>query len=162
MFGMLNDLQAQIEHERKIEAPIDVDIEEETSNIFHDLLNEACSELYLDCSEYSFQKLLVKMMHIKVLNDWSNKSFDMMLDLIKSVFPMCSTNVPSSFYEAKRKLCDLGLGYETIHVCKYDYVLYWKEFKDLQFCTTCNESQYNVSPNNKGKKLCKRYCVTFL
>ena len=88
MFDMLNDLQASIEHEQGIEALIGVDIEEETSNIFHDLLNEARSELYPDCSEYSSLKFLVKMMHIKVLNGWSNKSFDMMLGLIKSAFPM--------------------------------------------------------------------------
>ena len=29
---------------------------------------------------------------------------------------MCGTNNPSSFYEAKQKLCDLGLGYETIGI----------------------------------------------
>ena len=108
---MLNGLHAPIKHEQKIKAPIGVDIEEEiTSNIFHDLLNKlARSELYPDCSEYASLKFLVKMMHIKILNNWSNKLFDMILDLIKSVFPMCGTNVPTSFYETKRKLCDLGL-----------------------------------------------------
>ncbi|KAA0063951.1 transposon protein, putative, CACTA, En/Spm sub-class [Cucumis melo var. makuwa] len=55
---------------------------------------------------------------------------------------MCSTTIPSSFYEAKRKLCDLGLGYETIHACKYDCVLYCKEFVDLQHCPTCGEARY--------------------
>ncbi|KAA0047438.1 uncharacterized protein E6C27_scaffold498G00310 [Cucumis melo var. makuwa] len=47
---------------------------------------------------------------------------------------------PNSFYEAKRKLRNLGLGYETIHACKYDCVLYWKEFADLQHCPTCGEA----------------------
>ena len=55
----------------------------------------------------------------------------MMLELIKLVFPMCTT-LPSSFNEAKQKLCDLGLGYKTIHACKYDCVLFWKEFEDLK------------------------------
>ena len=53
---------------------------------------------------------------------------------------MCGTNIPSSFYEAKRKLRDQGLGYETIHACKYDCVLLrhpadgegWKHF-DSEF-----------------------------
>ena len=52
IFDMLNDLQAPIENEREVEASIGVDIEEETSNIFHDLLNEACSELQSGCPEY--------------------------------------------------------------------------------------------------------------
>ena len=131
-------------------------------------MNEVRSELYPSCSEYYSMKFLVKMMHVKILNGWCNKSFDMILDLIKSVFSMCGTNVPSSFYEVKRKLCDLNLGYETIHVCKYGVVMYyWKEFEDLQFCTrvcnfaTCSESRYNVSPNIETK-FCIRYCVTFL
>ncbi|KAA0048683.1 putative transposase [Cucumis melo var. makuwa] len=55
---------------------------------------------------------------------------------------MCNSTIPSSFYETKRKLRDLGLGYETIHACKYDCVLYWKEFADLQHCHTCGEARY--------------------
>ncbi|KAA0055550.1 hypothetical protein E6C27_scaffold222G00230 [Cucumis melo var. makuwa] len=55
---------------------------------------------------------------------------------------MCSSTIPSSFYEAKRKLRDLGLGYKTIHVCKYDCVLDWKKFTNLQYCPTCGEARY--------------------
>ncbi|TYK09799.1 CACTA en-spm transposon protein [Cucumis melo var. makuwa] len=65
---------------------------------------------------------------------------------------MCSSTIPSSFYEAKRKFCDLGLGNETIHACKYDFVLYWKEFGDLQHCPTCSEAWYKVN-HNRGKKI---------
>ena len=67
----------------------------------------------------------------------------MLLELLRAVFPMYSGTIPSSFYKAKQKLCDLGLGYETIHACKYDYVLYWKEFGDSQHCPTCGEVWYN-------------------
>ena len=74
---------------------------------------------------------------------------------------MGSTTIPNSFYEAKRKLCDLGLGYETIHACKYDCVLYWKEFVDLQHYPTCGEARYKVN-HNREKKFRIRYCVTFL
>ncbi|KAA0046644.1 CACTA transposable element [Cucumis melo var. makuwa] len=84
----------------------------------------------------------VGLMHVKVLNGWSNKSFDMLLELLRAAFPMCNSTISSSFYEAKRKLRDLGLGYETIHACKYDCVLYWKEFVDLQHCPTCGEARY--------------------
>ena len=57
---------------------------------------------------------------------------------------MCSSTIPSLFYEAKRKFYDLGLGYEIIHACKYDCVLYWKEFADLQHCPTYGEAWYKV------------------
>ena len=59
-------------------------------------------------------------MHVKVLNGWSNKSFDMLLQLLKRVFQICSTTIPSSSYEAKHKLCDLGLRYDSIRLYKYD------------------------------------------
>ncbi|KAL0545702.1 hypothetical protein IC582_015593 [Cucumis melo] len=54
--------------------------------------------------------------------------------------------------------------WETIHACKYDCVLYWKEFADLQHCPTCGETRYKVN-HNRGKKFhirlgmrCARWC----
>ncbi|TYK11936.1 potassium transporter 19-like [Cucumis melo var. makuwa] len=46
------------------------------------------------------------------------------------------------------KLRDLGLEYETIHACKYDCVLYWKEFADLQYCPTGGETRYKEGSTN--------------
>ena len=87
----------------------------------------SCNSIVLNFPPLIF---LVKLMHVKVLNSWSNKSFDM-LELLRAAFLMCSSTIPSSFYDAKWKLRDLGLGYEIIHACKYDCVLYWKELVDL-------------------------------
>ena len=66
---------------------------------------------------------------------------------------MCGTSISSSLYETKRKLCELDLRYDTIHACKYECVLFWKEFEDLQQCLTCGESQYKVSSNRSRKKI---------
>ena len=106
MLGMLHALQALIEHVEESEEGLDnemsfnsgVDIEQETTNIFQDLLDEARSKLYLGCSEFYALNFLVKMMYVKVMNDWSNKSFNMMLEILKCVFPMSGTNIPSLFY----------------------------------------------------------------
>ena len=115
IFGMMNDLQALIEQEEETEKchlgdeisrNSGVDIEQDTTNIFQKLLNETCNELYLGCFEFSSLNFLVKLMHVKVLNDWSSKSLDMLLELSRAKFPMCSSTIPSSFYEAKRKLRD--------------------------------------------------------
>ena len=72
-------------------------VEGETTNIFQELLNQAHCELYSDCSKFSSLNFLVTMMHVKILNGWSNKSFDVMLEIIRQVFPMCAINVSSSF-----------------------------------------------------------------
>uniref|UniRef100_A0A9I9EJX4 Uncharacterized protein n=1 Tax=Cucumis melo TaxID=3656 RepID=A0A9I9EJX4_CUCME len=70
MFSMMNDLQAPIEHEEETEElrlkdemtrNIGVDIDEDTTNIFQDLLNEARNELYHGCSEFSSFNFLVKL-----------------------------------------------------------------------------------------------------
>ena len=55
---------------------------------------------------------------------------------------------PSSFYEAKEKFRDLGLGYDLIHACKYDCILYWKEFSNSQQCPVCHGPRYKI---NGGK-----------
>lgn len=61
-------------------------------------------------------------MRVKVLNQLTNKAFDMLVELLKAAFP--TARVPKSYYEAKKMLRDLGLGYESIHVCKYDCALF--------------------------------------
>ena len=125
---LLNDLQVLIEHEEATKEGLRNEIpfngeEQDTTNLSEDLINEARNELYHGCSKLSSLNILVKLMHIKVLNGWSNKSFDMLLELLKVGFPV-GTTISTSFYKVKQKLHDLGLGYETIHACKYDCLLY--------------------------------------
>lgn len=67
-------------------------------------------------------------MNIKVLNNWSNKPFAMLINLLKAL--LIGAYIPSSSYEAKRKLRNLELGYDSIHACKYDCVLSWKRYSN--------------------------------
>ena len=54
---------------------------------FDELLKEAQQELYSGCSKFSKLSFIVKLLHLKVYNKWSNKSFDMLLDLLQQVLP---------------------------------------------------------------------------
>ncbi|KAA0064175.1 uncharacterized protein E5676_scaffold218G00570 [Cucumis melo var. makuwa] len=45
-----------------------------------------------------------------------------------------------------------SLGYETIHACKYDCVLYLKEFADFQHCPTCGEARNKFTTMECMKK----------
>ena len=59
-------------------------------------------------------------------------------------------NIPTSYYEAKKILRDLGLGYEAIHVCRYDCILFWKEHADKDKCPICGEPRYkNIDGKSK-------------
>ncbi|XP_026384960.1 uncharacterized protein LOC113280563 [Papaver somniferum] len=123
----------------------------EASTKFEEILGKAKQELYPGCTDYSSLTFLVELMHLKVLNCWSNKSFEMQLELLKKSFPKDNT-IPSSYYEAKKILRDLGLGYESIDACKNDCALYWKEHKDRDDCPVCHEPRYKFN-DGKGKKI---------
>lgn len=64
-------------------------------------------ELYLGCHNFSVLKFLVKLMHLKMLNKWSNKSFNMLLKLLNETL-LPGTIQYSLHYESKTKLRNLG------------------------------------------------------
>lgn len=44
---------------------------------------------------------------------------------------------PSTCYEASKLTKELGLGYEKIHVCLKDCMLYWRENSEHESCINC-------------------------
>ncbi|KAL3644293.1 hypothetical protein CASFOL_012225 [Castilleja foliolosa] len=116
-----------------------------------DLIRGARTELYPGCKKISRTSFIIQLLHLKVYNKLSNKTVDMILQLMKSSFPDGET-LPGSYYEAKKFLRDLGLGYECIHACKYDCALYWKENKKLEACPICQTSRWKLN-DGVGKKI---------
>ena len=69
--------------------------------------------------------------------------------------------LPKDHYEAKKIVRDLGLGYEKIHACPNDCILFWKENVNLEACPCCKVSRWKTNEasiasknasSNKGKK----------
>ncbi|XP_060673886.1 uncharacterized protein LOC132804022 [Ziziphus jujuba] len=118
---------------------------------FSGLFVEVESKLYPGCTKFSALTFLVRLMHIKALNHWSNKSFSMLLELLKEALPE-GTKLPKSYYKAKCTLHALGLGYETIHACKWDCALFWKESAELDKCPICAEPRYKFQ-STEGKRI---------
>ncbi|XP_057986632.1 uncharacterized protein LOC131171176 [Hevea brasiliensis] len=100
---------------------------------FARLLNDAQCELYPSCKKYSKLSFLIKMIYNKTITNSSNKSFSMNLELFKDALPEGET-LPKSYYEVKKLMHDLGLGYITIDACVNDCILYWKEYEHLDTC----------------------------
>jgi Zn ribbon nucleic-acid-binding protein len=50
--------------------------------------------------------------------------------------------LPVNTYEAKKFLKDMGLEYEKILTCCNDYMLLWKDNKDLDSCVKCGQSKW--------------------
>ncbi|KAL3638401.1 hypothetical protein CASFOL_017772 [Castilleja foliolosa] len=116
-----------------------------------DLIRGARTELYPGCKKISRTSFIIQLLHLKVYNKLSNKTVDMILQLMKSSFPDGET-LPGSYYEAKKFLRDLGLGYECIHACKYDCALYWKGDEKLEACPICQTSRWKLN-DGVGKKI---------
>ena len=115
---------------------------EEEAQKFSKLLNEAQCEILSEYKSMSKLSFIVKLLHIKVYCQMSNKAINMILGLLREAFP--TSTIPSSYYEATRTLRDLGLNYVPIHVCKYDCALFWGEFKDRNNCLTCGTSRWKI------------------
>ncbi|KAL4568843.1 hypothetical protein LXL04_024460 [Taraxacum kok-saghyz] len=102
-------------------------------------------------TQVNFLRFIAKLMHFKAISKWTDTSCNLLLEFLKFAFPG-GNKVPSSYYEAKKILKKIGLGYESIHVCKNDCMLLWKEHESLQNCHVCKESRW-VEKNKKGKKV---------
>ncbi|KAI3699037.1 hypothetical protein L2E82_43030 [Cichorium intybus] len=147
MFDVIDDVMAEQDtfEENRNEEGSGADPE------FDALFEELNTELYPGCTWMSSLNFLAKMMHIKVINKWTDSSFDQLLEFLRVVFPK-ENKIPTSHYEAKKKLRKIGLGYQSIHACVNDCALYWKENASLQNCPVCKESRW-VDKHTKGKKV---------
>ena len=76
----------------------------------------------------------------------TNKAFTNMLQLFKSVLPK-GTDLPSTYYEARKMIIDLGFGYEKIKACANDCMLFWKENSNLKECLICHSKRSETSMN---------------
>ncbi|KAF7123533.1 hypothetical protein RHSIM_Rhsim12G0091000 [Rhododendron simsii] len=115
------------------------------------LVHDADCELYPGCQMFSKLSFLIHFLHVKIMTRISNKACSMMLALIKKIRSTGET-LPKSYSEARNLLRDLGLSYTTIHACKYDCALFWKEYENRQECPICGTSRWK-SISRTGKKI---------
>ena len=105
------------------------------------LFDDLQAELWPGCTKMSALNFMVKLMQIKALNKRTNTSFDQLLEFLKISHPD-GNKILDSHYDAKKKLRGLGLGYPSIHICKYDYAFFCKENEDLQHCPIYKMSRW--------------------
>jgi hypothetical protein len=69
----------------------------------------------------------------------SNVIFNATMNLLQKGFPEAC--LPDSFYAAMNYICSMGLGYEKIHICKNNCILFSKEkYVKLDVCPVCFEA----------------------
>ncbi|KAG8493359.1 hypothetical protein CXB51_010946 [Gossypium anomalum] len=76
------------------------------------------------------------------------------------MFPFAK--IPQSCQDMKRLIKDLGLGYDKIHSCPNDCMLYWGHQKNQQSCHVCSKSRWmdrnteDVNADEGGAQLRKK------
>ena len=125
-------------------------------SMFAALLEEMKHELYPG-APYTRFSFLVKLLHIKSFYRISNVAFTAILKLLSAAFPDCS--LPASYHEAKNVINALGLGYDSIHVCPNNCVLFRKEYAKHDECLVCGASRWKDSSDGKNIFLRKYYDI---
>ncbi|CAN6559926.1 unnamed protein product [Malus baccata var. baccata] len=97
---------------------------------YEKLLKNAKQELYPGCENFSVLTAIVELMHGKIKFRLSNKCFDYFLGLK-----------------------GLGLGYQKIHSCVNNCILFYKENKSLDKCPVCNEPRFKMTSQNRKTKI---------
>jgi hypothetical protein len=108
---------------------------------FQQLVGDAAEQLYPGCTCFSKLRFVVRLLHIKSLGGWSDKTFNMLLELLKEAFPE-GAKLPKNFHEAKKMIRCLRLDYVSIHACNNDCILFWKEHANVYSCPKCKASRW--------------------
>ncbi|WVZ04974.1 hypothetical protein V8G54_018320 [Vigna mungo] len=125
------------------------------ANLYDSVINDSEQPLYPGCTNFTHLSATLKLFSLKARNEWMDKSFTKLLELLKEMLPEINT-LPIRNYEAKKVLCPMGLEYQKVHACPNDYVLYIKEFASLKRCPTCGLSRFkkkrdkNTEEGNDG------------
>ncbi|KAG8490967.1 hypothetical protein CXB51_014698 [Gossypium anomalum] len=126
---------------------------------FYNLLNEMNEELY-EGSKYLKLSFCIRLFHLKCLGGWNGNVFTMLLEFLREMFPFAK--IPQYCQDMKSIIKDLGLGYDKIHSCPNDCMLYWGDQKNQQSCHVCGKSRWmnrnteDVNMDEGGAQLRKK------
>ncbi|XXG68218.1 hypothetical protein AAC387_Pa06g1356 [Persea americana] len=138
-------------------------VEEEAMRYF-EILNDAQTKLYPVFKDFSKLSFIVELLHLKALNQWSDTSFDMLLQLLHRVLPF-GAKLAESYYRARKLTENLGFTYETLDACPNNCMLFRNENVHLDTCIVCqtsiwkedgvgyNRQNSSTSVINRGKRV---------
>ncbi|KAI5342853.1 hypothetical protein L3X38_010729 [Prunus dulcis] len=154
VMGIIHDafpfVSTNINQEGEDDVPTPIDSAEFEQ--YEKLLKNANQELYPGCESFSVLTAIVELMHEKIKYRMSNLCFDYFLGVFKRMLPTDNC-LPKDHKHAQKVLHGLGLGYEKIHACKNNCMLFYKEHETLDTCPICNESRFKMTSQNRTTKI---------
>jgi len=85
--------------------------------------SDAETPLYPGATNFTQLSAVLRLMNLKAINGWTDKSFTKLLQLLKNMLSEENT-LPNRNYVAKKILCLMGMEYKKIHACTNDCILY--------------------------------------
>ncbi|XP_010513512.1 PREDICTED: uncharacterized protein LOC104789527 [Camelina sativa] len=107
-------------------------------------LADADTPLYPSCVNHSKLSAIVSLFRLKTQNGWSDKSFNDLLETLPEMLPEDNV-LHTSLYEVKKFLKSFDMGYQKIHVCVNDCILFIKKYQTLENCPKCKASRWKTN-----------------
>ena len=96
--------------------------------------------LFLGCKIFTKLSVVLRLFILKAKSVWTNKSSAKLLELLKDML-LEGNKLSNRNYEANKILYPMDLDYIKIHACRNIFILYKKEYKNLNMCSNCGESR---------------------
>jgi hypothetical protein len=93
------------------------------TEVFINLCSNSNIPLYPDCMKFMKISAVFKLYNLKAKNEWSDKNFISLLQLLGDILPD-NNELSDSTYKAKKLLCPLSMKVERIHTYPNDCILY--------------------------------------
>ncbi|KAG7542144.1 Transposase-associated domain [Arabidopsis thaliana x Arabidopsis arenosa] len=139
----------QPSQQQNVDEVEDIDSQEDFE--FRKKLEDAETPLYSTCQNYTKVAAIMGLYRIKVKSGMSENYFDQLLMLIHDMLP--GDNVmPKSTDDIKKFLKLFGFGYDVIHACKNDCILYRNQYEKLVNCPRCSESRWEKDKHTGEEK----------
>ncbi|XP_074326699.1 uncharacterized protein LOC141664646 [Apium graveolens] len=90
-----------------------------TTNFFYEMLDGSSEPLYPNCLSSTTLSFVNRLLYFKNKHGCSNKGFVELLELIGSILSE-KHNLPETYYDVKKMISGLNMGYEKIDACEND------------------------------------------
>ena len=97
--------------------------------------------IYLGNTKYTQLTFVMKLLHFKNRHGCSGNGFNELLFLFRDVFPE-HHKIPENYNDCKKMVKKLNLGYEKIHACENDCMLFYGDDSHRKYCKYCKLSRY--------------------
>ncbi|XP_074323805.1 uncharacterized protein LOC141660714 [Apium graveolens] len=126
-----------------------------TTKSFYMMLDSASEPLYPNCTSFTTLSFVSKLHKFKHRHGCSNKGFDELLELIGSVLPE-DHKLPLRYYDVKKLVSGLSMGYEKFDTCVNDCMLFYNENSEKIHCDICDEDRYKMQKDYMKKLIPKK------